>query len=234
MRTWIIPIVAGTLLGLASVFLPLPWGHDQADVSVRELQTLGKAELHKKIEGMRLQAVRLSSDGLYRESMDLFLSLIDMNHHDQFSYIQMARIYRDGGEELFDGLLDESGARSFIYDLDRIRGAVYYQVGELPKAKEAMGRFLVQKPGDLAATFYLGAIAKKEGASDVAERYLLEVVKREKSYFYAYLELLDLYEKRGDSAMSDKYFKLAWEYNPANNKEGVCCGLPLTEEQKRG
>ena len=165
--------------------------------------------------------------------MKLFLHLVDINHHDQFSYVQLARVLRDVGDVRFANLFAETDGRPIIYDIDRIKGAVYFQVGDLSKAKEHLNRLLADFPHDLAATYYQGAIAMQEGDLDKAEQLLTEVIEREKSYFFAYTELLDLYEKRGDKEKAETYFKLAWKYNPANNIEGICCGLPLTEKQKK-
>jgi tetratricopeptide (TPR) repeat protein len=233
MRNWLLPIVAGLIIGAISVFAPALLNETDDLAGMEDLAVLSREEAHKKIETKRIEAVRLASDQRYNEAISIFLYLIDINHHDHFAYVQLARVLRDIGDDAFFALLDDTNNPGLVYDLDRIKGAVYYQVGDIERSSQYIDRFIERHPGDLAATFYKGSLARKEGRFDEAERLLTDVVTREPSYFFAYLELIDLYEEKGDEVKAKQANTLAWKFNPANNKEGVCCGLPLTEKQKK-
>ncbi len=232
MRHWFLIFIGCALLGAVTFYLP-GIVKNANEEPTETLESMSREALHKKIEKMRLQAIRLASDGRYDEAFPLFLKLIDINQHDQFSYVQLSKVMRDLGEERFLEMLDKSAEQPIAFDIDRTKGAVYYQFGDNVKAKKHLNLYLALAPNDLASKYYLGAIALREGELDRAELLLTDVIEREKTYYFAYLDLLDLYERRGNKELTEKYLKLALKYNPANSKEGVCCGLPLTEEQKK-
>jgi tetratricopeptide (TPR) repeat protein len=225
MRYSVILVCIGLLIGSLTIFLPGGLLERQDEDDLANLEQLSREEVMKKIDAQRVEAVRLASDKHYPEAVSILLHLIDINHYDQFDYTQLARIAKDLGNDGFEQLLAAEEKSRPIYDSDRIRGAVYYQSDQLPLAERAINTFLDHYPDDLAATFYKGAILRKTNRLKEALALLTSVIEREKTYFFAYLELLELYEATGDKVMAQRMLDLATENNPSNNKNAICHGV---------
>ncbi len=231
MRYWIVVFVAGIAIGGLTSLMPGGLLDQRGDRDVADLEQLSTKKLLKKIDGKKIESIRLASEQRYAEAIDTLLYLIDINHYDQFNYVQLGRIAKEIGTDRFEELLAMTEQDRPVYDIDRIRGAVYLQTNQLKKAERYIERFLAKSDKDLAATFYKGAILRKAGRNEEAKELLSSVIKREKTYFFAYMELQELYETIGDTAMSQKMIDLATQYNPANQNNGICHGIPkLTGE----
>ncbi len=211
-------------LGLLIVFIPQPSGTSVDEIN---LDNFSRAELAKRMETSRIDTVRYIADKRYEEAMMMIIWLIDLNHHDQFSYSQMARIFNSIGEESFLGVFSRAVKKSPIpvLDTDRSLGAVYFIAGKNEKAQTHINRFLKENPNDLAATFYLGSIKRVAGDYDSAIPLLNSVIEREETYYFAYIELQTAYESMGNKEMSAKMAELALEKSLLGDG-AICHGLP--------
>jgi len=232
MRYWIITILTGVALGMATMLTPLGGYLGMTGGSAEKIEDISRAELLKKIEAMRIDAVRMVSDGRDEEAFQILLKLIDINHYDQFGYVQLARTLETSGEEKFLSTLNKAAVAIPAMEMDRTLAAVYFYANKAEPAKKHIDAFMKKSPDDLAGLFYKGAIARLSGDNAQAVKALTAVIGREKTYYFAYLELNLAYEKMGDAAMAGKMMDLALKNSPANSKDGICHGLPPINEKK--
>lgn len=234
MRYWIVTILTGVALGMVTMLTPLG-GYlgmtSGGSGGAEKIEDVSRAELLKKIEAMRIDAVRLVSDGRDEEAFQILLKLIDINHYDQFGYVQLARTLETSGEEKFLSTLKKAALAIPAMEMDRTLAAVYFYANKAEPAKKHIDTFMKQSPDDLAGLFYKGAIARLSGDNAEAVKALTSVIGREKTYYFAYLELNLAYEKMGDTAMAGKMMDLALKNSPANSKDGICHGLPPVEKK---
>ncbi|MBF0635443.1 MAG: hypothetical protein HQK85_12385, partial [Nitrospinae bacterium] len=162
----------------------------------------------------------------------ILLKLVDINHYDQFPYVQLARALEAMTEEKFLPTLTKAASTLPALEMDRTLAAVYFHANKAESAKKHIDAFLKTKPDDLAGLFYKGSIARLSGDNAEAVKILTGVIGREKTYYFAYLELNLAYEKLGDEANAGKMMELALKNSPSNNKEGICHGLPSPDEKK--
>jgi tetratricopeptide (TPR) repeat protein len=233
MSYWAKTIFAGMAIGAILLLTPLGgYLRTTEDIDLSKLEEFSRDELLKKIERMRIDAVRLISDGRYEEAFQVLLKLIDINHYDQFPYVQMSRTIENLGEPTFLDYFRKANNNFPAVETDRTLAAIYFHSNRDREAKKHIDQFLMAKPDDLAGTFYKGAIARLSGDSFGAIQILESVIKREKTYYFAYLELQQAYENMGNEEMANKMMELALKNSPANNKDGICHGLPPAEDKK--
>jgi tetratricopeptide (TPR) repeat protein len=226
MRYWIITIITGVALGMVTMLTPLGGYLGMTRDGGEKIEDISRAELLKKIEGMRIDAVRMVSDGRDVEAFQVLLKLIDINHYDQFGYVQLARTLETAGEEKFLSTFNKTVNAIPAIEIDRTLAAVYFYANKADPAKKHIDAFVKKSPNDLAGLFYKGAIARLSGDNAQAIKDLTAVIGREKTYYFAYLELNLAYEKMGDNVMAGKMMDLALKNSPANSKDGICHGLP--------
>lgn len=231
MRYWITTILTGAALGVVTLLTPVGGYLGLTGGGEKIIEEISRAELLKKIERMRIDAVRMVSEGRDEEAFQILLKLIDINHYDQFPYVQLARSLEALGEEKFLDALKKAASTIPAVDMDRTMAAVYFHANKAEQARKHIDTFLKKSPDDLAGTFYKGAIARLSGDNAEAVKSLTSVIGREKTYYFAYLELQLAYEKLGDNVMAGKMMELALKNSPANNKDGICHGLPPAEKK---
>ena len=231
MRYWIITILTGAALGVATIFTPLG-GYLGMTGGGEKIEDISRAELLKKIERMRIDAVRMVSEGRDEEAFQILLKLIDINHYDQFPYVQLARSLDVSGEDKFLATLKKAASAIPAVEMDRTLAFVYFHSNKAEPAKKHIDAFLEKSPDDLAGMFAKGSISRLSGDNAEAVKILTSVIGREKTYYFAYLELQMAYEKMGDNAMAGKMMELALKNSPANNKDGICHGIPSINEKK--
>lgn len=231
MRYWIITVLTGVTLGMATLLTPIGGYLGMTGVGDK-IEDVSRAELLKKIETMRIDAVRMISEGRDEEAFHILLKLVDINHYDQFPYVQLARSFAAMNEEKFLPTLAKAASALPALEMDRTLAAVYFHANKAELASKYIDAFLKAKPDDLAGLFYKGSIARLSGDSAEAVKILTNVIGREKTYYFAYLELNLAYEKLGDSANAAKMMELALKNSPANSKDGICHGLPPVDGKK--
>lgn len=232
MRYWIVTILTGVALGVVTMLTPLGGYLGMTSGGGEKIEDISRAELLKKIETMRIDAVRMISEGRDEEAFQILLKLIDINHYDQFGYVQLARSLETMGEEKFLPTLTKATTAIPALEIDRTLAAVYFHANKAQPAKKHIDAFVKKSPDDLAGLFYKGAIARLSGDNAEAIKALTAVIGREKTYYFAYLELNLAYEKMGDTVMAGKMMDLALKNSPANSKDGICHGLPPVNEKK--
>lgn len=232
MRYWITTILTGVALGMVTLLTPVGGYLGLTSGGGEKIEDISRAELLKKIERMRIDAVRMVSEERDEEAFQILLKLIDINHYDQFPYVQLARSLEASGDEKFLVTLKKAATAIPAVDMDRTLASVYFHANKAELAKKHIDAFLKKSPDDLAGMFYKGAIARLSGENAEAVKLLTSVIGREKTYYFAYLELQMAYEKMGDNAMAGKMMELALKNSPANNKDGICHGLPPINEKK--
>ncbi|MBI5815292.1 MAG: tetratricopeptide repeat protein [Nitrospinae bacterium] len=237
MKLWITMAVAGALLGAVAGLEP--WnrfgGGDAAPIP--GLTSTTRAEQLKELERLRIEGIRLVTEKKYREAVAVFLKLNYVNHHDPFSYQQLAMVVaRAGADEAEKLVKKEMSPRPNAADTERILGGMFFYAKADDRAVKHLDVYLAANPDDPAAMYYTGAITRKKGDNKEAIRVLSKVVEKEPGHYYAYVELQQAYEAMGNDAQAAKMLGLALKNSPSN-KEGVCCGLPpdkkATEKGKK-
>ncbi|MBI4666900.1 MAG: hypothetical protein HY751_10895 [Nitrospinae bacterium] len=220
LKLWALMALAGAIIGTGAGLF------GKSDVPVAGLESQTRAEQLKELEKLRIEGIRLASDKKYGDAIAVFLRLNYVNPHDQFPYQQMAEVFKGAGEKEFTSLMQtQIAGRPNAKDLDRALGGVYHIAGREDLAEAALEEYLTKNPGDVSASYFLGAVKNRLGDRKGAIGILSGVIEKEPTHYYAYVELQGAYEAEGDAIMSAKMLGMALKYNPANNKEGVCCGL---------
>ena len=231
MKQFLLTVIAGAALGAAFAFLPMG-GSGSPDSAIVSEKQKTRADLLKELDKLRIDGIRYISDGNNSQAVDVFVRLIDINPHDPFAYQRLAGLMVEVGQEDFERLLrSRTQGKPISLDIDRILGAVYFYAKKPNLADEHITRFLKERPNDLCATYYKGALARKMGDNRSAIELLTSVIEREKTYYYAYLELQQAYDEIGETDMANKMLGLALKNSPAN-KDGICCGVP--DDKKSG
>lgn len=189
-----------------------------------------RKEQLRELEKLRIEGIRHVTEKKFDRAVEIFLRLSYVNRHDPFAYRQLAPIYKEMGDADFTRVMtDAMRRRPDSADLDRTLGAVLYYAGRVDLAASHIDSYLNAHPDDVCARFYRGAILAKTGSVDEAITVLSGVIAIEPTHHYAYLELQNLYDKRGDYDMAKKMLGLALKYDPEKDA-GICCGLPPDSE----
>lgn len=226
-------VIGGVVLGAIVAFFSAGSGDDE-QATLAEIDGGPTADqLVKEIDKLRIDGIRFISEGKHGEAVDVFLRLVDINHHDPFAYQRMAGMMAELGHEKFEKILHERiKGKPIALDLNRILGAVYFHANKPEPATRYIEAFLVERPNDLCATYYKGALARKSGDNNNAVQLLTYVINEEETYYYAYLELQQAYDEMGQTDLANKMLGLALKNSP-KNKDGICCGLPNKSKKKK-